>query len=304
MAHQHKTEEMSDGRLIAAIAFNLLLTVAEVVGGVVSGSLSLVADALHNFNDCASLFIALVARRIARKPADRRRTFGYRRAEVVGALINLTVLIVVGLYLVYEAIDRFIEPREIEGWTVLVIAGIALVVDVSTALLLLAMSRGNLNLRAAFLHNVSDALGSLAVIVVGVAIILWELYFLDVVVTLLIAGYILWQSVVMIRQAIRILMESVPEDLDIERLVAVMQEVGGVVDIHHLHVWQLDEHHLALEAHVVVEDALWPEIASVKRRLKSQLEAEFEIEHSTLEFEQVGEDHGGPHDRSLISGAH
>lgn len=299
--HTHETEQLSDGRLVAAVAFNLLLTVVELVGGIVSGSLSLVADALHNFNDCGSLVIALVARRIARKPADRTRTFGYRRAEVIGALINLTVLIVVGLFLVYEAIDRFISPREIEGWIVIVVAGVALIVDVVTAGLLFAMSKGSLNVKAAFLHNVSDALASVGVIVVGVAILLWDFYLLDVLVTLLIAAYILWQSVGLIRQAIHILMESVPSDISIEDLLVGLRAIDGVIDVHHIHVWQLDEEHRAFEGHIVVRQFEVNELELIKSNIKSVLAETFRIGHSTLEFETEELNADTTHDNQVIS---
>ena len=299
--HSHGAENLSDGRLVAAILLNLLLTVVELLGGVISGSLSLVADALHNFSDCGSLFIALVARRISRRPSDKRRTFGYRRAEVIGALINLTVLIVVGLYLVNEAIWRYFYPQEIEGWTVIAIACVALVVDVATAVLLIAMSHGNLNVRAAFLHNVSDALGSIGVIIVGAAVLLWQIYLLDVLVTLLIATYILWQSITMIRESIHILMESVPEDIDIDNVVEGLSNVEGVEDIHHVHIWQLDEHHRALEAHIVIRPALAEAMPTIKRQLKQWLNSVAGIRHSTLEFELGNEQFEDEHDKSIIA---
>ena len=131
--HSHAGENLSDKRLILAVGLNLLLTVVEAIAGVLAGSLALLADALHNFNDCGSLIIALVARRIGRRPSDERRTFGYRRAEIIGALINLTILAVVGLYLVYEAVARLIDPQPIDGWIVVVVAAVALAVDVGTA---------------------------------------------------------------------------------------------------------------------------------------------------------------------------
>lgn len=301
--HAHETTTLGNGRILVAAGCNFLLTVVEVIGGLASGSLSLVADALHNLNDCASLLIALIARKISRKPADERRTFGYRRAEVIGALINLTILIVVGLYLVYEAVWRFMNPREIEGWTVLVIAAVALVVDVATAVLLHAMSRGSLNVRAALLHNISDALGSLGVIVVGLAVLLWQFSLLDVFVTLLIAGYILWQSTSMIRRSIQILMESVPDDVDINRLAREMQCIDGIVDIHHVHVWQLDEQHRAMEAHVVIEsDGSRRDLSTLKRQLKQLLSDSFGIHHSTLEFELEDEyPTASKHDTEVVS---
>ena len=286
--HTHADPHLSDGRLWWAILLNLLLTVVQVAAGVLSGSLALLADALHNFNDCASLLIALVARRIGRRPSDHLRTFGYRRAEIIGALINLTILVVVGLYLMYEAVLRFIQQQPIDGWIVVIVAAVALVIDTATMLLLLAMSRGNLNLRAAFLHNLGDALTSVGVILAGVAILWFDAFWVDTVVTVVIAVYILWQSLALMGRSIRILMESVPPDIELANVVAELHKIPDVVEVHHVHIWELDEEHKALEAHVVVADehlARWAEIkAEVKRRLGDV----FDIRHSTLELELPG----------------
>ena len=252
--HDHGHAHGGDKRLVGAVLVNVLLTVAQVVGGVLSGSLSLVADALHNLNDAASLGIALVARRIARRPADSRRTFGYRRAEVIGALINLTTLIIVGLYLIYEAVSRYFDPRPIEGWVVVWVAGIALGVDIVTAVLTFRLSKGNLNIRAAFVHNVSDALASVAVIVAGTLILLYDWYWADLAATVLISGYVLYQGVTMMRATVRILLEGVPSDIRLEDVASALAALPGVDEVHHLHVWQLDENHRALEAHLVVQD--------------------------------------------------
>lgn len=287
--HSHATSELSDSRLYLSIALNLLLTVVQVVAGIVSGSLSLAADALHNFSDCGSLVIALVARRISRRPSDQSRTFGYRRAEIIGALVNLTILIVVGLYLVYEAVERMIEPREIEGWIVVIVATFALVVDLGTAALLWAMSRGNLNLRAAFVHNISDALASVGVILAGTAILLWDAYWTDSVLTLVISGYILWQSYPMLKRSMQILMESVPDDIDVRRLTTALESIEGVEEIHHVHIWEIDETHRALEAHVVVHSDRFAQWAEIKRDIKLRLHDQFGIAHSTIELESVEE---------------
>jgi cobalt-zinc-cadmium efflux system protein len=288
--HSHGSENLSDRRLVFAIVLNLLLTVVEAVAGLMAGSLALLADALHNFNDCGSLVIALVARRIGRLPSDDRRTFGYRRAEIIGALINLTVLVVVGLYLVYEAIARFFQPNDIKGWIVVGVAGVALAIDVGTAALLYAMSRGNLNLRAAYLHNLGDAFSSVGVIAAGAAILWFGIIWVDPLVTLLIAGFILWQSVSMMRRSIHILMQGAPAHVDTNELIGELQSIPGVIEIHHLHLWELDEEHSALEAHVVVDEAHLARWAEIKREIKLRLGERFHIHHSTVEFESPGEE--------------
>ncbi|VAW85603.1 Cobalt-zinc-cadmium resistance protein CzcD [hydrothermal vent metagenome] len=287
MGHEHHShhdiETMGDRRLIVAIAVNMLLTVAQIIGGIVSGSLALIADALHNFSDAASLLIALVARKIGRQPADHFKTFGYKRAEVIAALINLVTLMIVGFYLIYEALWRIYEPQIIEGWIVVIVAGIALVIDVVTAMLTYSMSKHSMNIRAAFLHNVSDALASAGVIVAGSLILLYEWYWTDTVLTLLIAGYVLYQAATLLPKTIHILMEGTPEDVVINNVIQVMESVEGVSNVHHVHIWQLDEHKNALEAHVVIDD--FCDTDTVKAALKTELGQRFNITHSTLEFE-------------------
>jgi cobalt-zinc-cadmium efflux system protein len=276
---------VSDGRLLWAVVLNQFLTLVEVIAGVISGSVALLSDAAHNFNDANALLIAYVARRISRKQADERYTFGYRRAEMIGALINLTLLAVIGTYLVYEGVRRLWAPEPITGWLMAAAAVVALVVDVATALLLWAMSRGSLNVRAAFLHNIVDALGSIAVLVGAGAIIWFGWTWVDPLITLMIAAYVLWETVKMFPQATSVLMESAPSDLDLERLVASVESLDRVDSLHHLHVWQLDEKHRALEAHVVMSRVDVDRFEQTKQEIKLHLEEQFGIGHSTLEFE-------------------
>ena len=283
--HAHIDPEAGDRRVFAAIAVNLGLTVAQIIGGIVSGSLALIADALHNFSDAISLIIAFAARKIARRPRDADMTFGYGRVEVVAALINYTTLILIGLYLLYEAAMRFVDPQPVEGWLIVIIAGIALIVDAATALLTYRMSKSSVNIRAAFLHNVADALGSIAVILAGTLILLYDWRLIDPIVTVMIAGYILWQSFREIGPVIRILMLGSPPDIETRGVLDAVRGVPGVTGIHHAHFWQMDEHHAALDAHVVIEEGRWNDADAIKERIKSVLSDRFDIEHTTLELE-------------------
>lgn len=212
--HHHVDPDAGDAKVFLAIVVNLGLTVAQIVGGILSGSLALIADAIHNLSDALSLVIAFFARRIARRPANADMTFGYGRAEIVAALVNYTTLIVIGLYLAYEAVLRFFNPQGVDGWLVVIIAGIALAVDLVTALLIYSLSKQSANIRAAFLHTVADALGSIAVIIAGTLILLYDWPLVDPIVTLMIAGYILWMSFAEIGPVIRILMLGSAPDID------------------------------------------------------------------------------------------
>ncbi|MCW8894423.1 MAG: cation diffusion facilitator family transporter [Sulfurimonas sp.] len=281
--HHHDLENMGDSRLLWAIAINMLLTLAQIIGGIISGSLSLIADALHNFSDAASLLIALVARKIGRKPADYFKSFGYKRAEIIATLINLVTLVIVGIYLIYEALWRLYEPQIIEGWMVVIVASVALIVDIITAILTYSMSKNSMNMRAAFLHNLSDALASVGVIVAGTLILMNEWYWSDTILTLIIAAYILYQAATLLPQTIHILMQGTPKNINIDDVTKKMQEIDGVIEIHHLHLWQLDEHKNALESHVVLEN--FNNVQEIKENLKQVLKEQFSIVHSTLEFE-------------------
>ena len=282
--HHHRKPE-SDRGLLVAVGINVLLTFAQVMGGIISGSLSLIADALHNLSDAASLGIALFARKISRKPADEFKTFGYQRAEVIAALINLTLLITISLYLIYEAIWRIVEPQVITGWIMVLVAGIALIVDTITALITYKMSKSSINMKAAFLHNLADALASIGVILAGSFILLYEWYWVDTLVTFFIAGFVLWQGLTLLPKTIHLLMEGTPEDLSSEDIKLSAEQINGVEDVHHIHVWHLDEHRIALEAHVVVTANELKEVEVIKDKLKQLLKDKFNITHSTLEFE-------------------
>lgn len=283
--HHHIDPEAGDARMTAAVAVNLLLTIAQVVGGILSGSLAMIADALHNFSDAASLAIAAWARRIARRPSDADMTFGYARAEVVAALINLTTLIVIGLYLVYEAILRFFDPQEVIGWLVIAIAAVALVIDLATAALTYSLSRTSVNIRAAFMHNMADALGSLAVILAGALIWAFGWTWVDPAITLLIAGYILWMAWSEIGGVVRILMLGSPPGLSAEHVLETAEAVEGVQGLHHAHLWQMDEHQSALQAHMVIETGAWARADTIKDAVKAVLAERHGLTHVTLEME-------------------
>ncbi|MCF7748536.1 cation diffusion facilitator family transporter [Sulfitobacter sp. M39] len=281
--HHHVDPDSGDGKIALAVAINLGLTVAQVIGGIVAGSLSLIADALHNFSDAIALIIAFAARKIARRPANADMTFGYGRIEAVAALINYTTLIVIGLYLAYEAVMRFANPEPVAGWIVVIVAGIALLVDLGTAALTFRASKSSVNIRAAFLHNVADALGSVAVIVAGTLMILFGWAWVDPLATLLIAGYILWQSATELPQVARILMLASPDALRTEDVIAALRDQPGVTDVHHVHLWLMEEHGAAFDAHIVAEHATDP--SALRQALKSYLKSEFDLNHVTLELE-------------------
>ena len=288
MAHIHN-QDNGDWRVVWAVVINLGLTVAQLVGGMLAGSLALIADALHNLSDAISLIIAFAARKIARRPGDADMTFGYGRAEIVAALVNYTTLTMIGLYLIYESVWRFFEPQGVDGWLVVIIAAVALVVDWITALLTYRLSKQSVNIRAAFLHNVADALGSIAVIIAGTVIIVFGWTLIDPLITLLIAGYVLWQSLREGKGVVRMLMLATPPGFNRDAAIRSLKALDGVVDVHHVHVWEIEERRISLEAHVVVADDHWPNFAQLKAHIRQRLRMDYDIDHSTIEFEPMGE---------------
>ncbi|OAN79205.1 cation diffusion facilitator family transporter [Jannaschia sp. EhC01] len=290
-AHAHIDAASGDRRVSLAIWANALLTVAQIIGGILSGSLALIADALHNFSDMASLVIAFAARKIARRPADERMIFGYGRIEVVAALINYTTLILVGVYLIYEGGMRMVDPPGVQGWTVVILGGVALAVDTLTALLTYSMQKDSVNIRALFLHNLSDALASVAVIIGGTLIILYDLRWVDPAITIGISLYILYLALTEIGSPIRTLMLGSLPDIDNAAVVATMRDVAGVRDVHHVHLWQMQEREAALDCHVVVTAREWARIEDIKTDIKDRLRDQFGIAHSSLEFEHEDNEH-------------
>jgi cobalt-zinc-cadmium efflux system protein len=277
----------STTRLGLAILLNLTITIAEIIGGVVSGSLSLLSDALHNFSDTASLGISLVTLKISGRKPDQRNTFGYRRAQIIGALINLVTLVLIAFYLIREAVERYFNPQPILAGVMLVVALIGLLANLGTAALLHRQSQHSLNIRSAFVHILGDAFSSVGVLLAGILIQFFDLTIADTILTLLISAYILIHTSQLLRRTIHILMQGAPEDIDLQAVITTVKSVEEVQDIHHIHIWQLDESRSNLEAHIVIDQVNYIEMDCIKQTIKKRLAEAFDIRHSTLEFEFV-----------------
>ena len=283
--HSHGSDTTTT-RLVLAIGFNALITAVEFGAGLLAGSLALMADAAHNLSDTASMGTSLIARKVAARDADTRRTFGYERAELIGAFINLLTLILIALYLIVEAVQRYLDPRTIDGELMIWVGAATLVGNVATAFVLYKPSQGSLNIKSAFVHIVADALGSVAVIVGGLLILRYDWTVVDPLLTLGIAAYILIHSSGMLRETIAILMESAPPGFDLDAMIRRIAAFETVADVHHVHVWRLDESRVAMEAHVEVQGiSTLIELDRIKRAIKQTLAEEFDVDHATLELE-------------------
>lgn len=286
--HHHSVQGEDEGtslRLWISIILNLIITITEVIGGIVANSLALLSDALHNLSDTTSLGISLIARKISRKEADKSRTFGYKRAEIIGAFINLLTLVIIALFLIKEGVERFFDPREIQGNVMLIVAIVGLLGNLGTAAVLMGRFRSSINLKSVFVHIVSDALSSVGVIIGGWLIMQYGIYWVDSLLTLIIGAYILVHSYGMLRTTIDILMESTPREIEWDKVNDFMEQIDGVQGIHHLHIWRLDEQNICLEAHVVINKRDLEALEKIKTELKEKLKESYNINHSTLEFE-------------------
>lgn len=281
--HSHRHPGAGERGLVLAVVINLVLTLAQIAGGVVSGSVALIADAVHNLSDAVALVIAFAARRVARRPADARMSFGYARAEPVAALVNYTVLVVISVWLGSEAVVRLLDPPEVAGGIVMLLAAVALVIDLGTALLTFRLARESTNIRAAFLHNLADAGSSVAVLVGGGVIWAWGWRWADPAITLLIAVWILWHALSEIGPVIRVLMLGAPPEAETEAVRRTIEAEDGVEAVHHLHVWLMDEHRASVEAHLVLAEGA--DRGEAVRRVKARVAEEFGIRHATFETE-------------------
>lgn len=282
---QHHHHDSNMRRVIIALVITGLFMIVEVIGGILSGSLALLADAGHMLTDTMALALAAVAFRVSKRPADARLTYGYQRFQILAAFVNgLSLLLIVG-WILYEAIQRFITPQEVLGATMLIVAAAGLVVNIVSFTVLHGGDRDNLNIRGAALHVAGDLLGSVAAIVAAVVIIYTGWMQIDPILSIAVAMLILKSAWTLVKRSAHVLLEGAPEWLDID----AMQEriVGGVPEvtsIHHVHVWGMTPQDLMLTMHICVEDEPGNP-TDIIRRVKNSLKEEYGIGHSTIEIE-------------------
>ncbi len=285
--HQHgqSFKDLTVRRLVYSIFLNLAITLSEIIGGILSNSLSLISDALHNLMDTCSMIVSLFARIVSKKPISRTKTFGYKRAEIIAAFININGLIIISFFLFREAFHRLFNPVEINGTLMFAVALIGLAGNAISAALLYKSSKENINIRSSYVHILSDALSSVGVIIAGILIMAGGWFFLDAVLTFIIGIYVLVQSWHMLNRVIHILMQGTPWSVDIDSIKDRLEKIDGVRDVHHIHVWSLTENMNYFEAHVSIETCDLENMEEIKSQVKSILHHEFNVEHSTVEFE-------------------
>lgn len=289
--HHHHRHDISGGKLLFSVILNIAITLAQLIGGILSGSLALLSDALHNFSDVMSLIISYYAHKISHRPQDIAKTFGYKRAEILAALFNASVLIAVSVYLIVESADRFLHPEAVASEWVMALAALGIVVNGLSAWLLHRDSHNNLNIRSAYLHLVGDLMTSIAVLAGGGLIYLYGWYWIDPLLSLAISLYLIRLSYGIVRESTGMLMQFPPAHVSIEAIVETVRTFDAIESIHHIHLWQLNDETVFLEARLnFYNDLPLSESNEIIHRLSHALET-IGISHTTFQAE-VGKDAG------------
>lgn len=292
--HSHSHSHFGDiaNQTTKRLALSLILTaifvVIEVIAGIFGNSLALLTDAAHNFTDVIALGLSWYALRIAAKPANEGKTFGYHRVGILVALINSTTLILIAIGIFYEAWQRLITPPEVDSTILIGVGAVAFFINAGTAWLVQKGSEHDLNLRSAFLHLMGDVLSTLGAVIAGIIIAFTAWNWLDPLVSILIGGFILYNAWSVLKQTIHILLESTPENIDITEMVTNLRSVDGVRDIHDLHVWSISENLRMLSAHIVIDNVSIGEGVSIQHNINELLTHNYNIRHATLQLECEG----------------
>ena len=286
MGHEHDHGNLKGKKLGLSILLNIMITVAQAIGGLVSGSLSLLSDALHNFSDVVALIISYIAEKLAQKDYTPEQTFGYKRAEIIAALINAASLIAIALMLTKEAIVRFNEPVVIESFPVIVLAGLSILVNGGSVLLLKKEAEENMNMKSAYLHLFSDMISSIAVLAGGICMYYFQIFWIDSVLSIGIAVYLIYSSFGLLGQTLRVLMQFAPKNIDIEAIRKAILQYPFIENVHHIHLWQLNDKDIHFEAHLdFKEDMSLSRVSDIIRQVNNLLQKEFQIEHVLIQPE-------------------
>ncbi|MEX0275751.1 MAG: cation diffusion facilitator family transporter [Flavobacteriaceae bacterium] len=290
MAHRHShshTHHDHKGRNLGiSILLNILITLAQVVGGLISGSLSLLSDALHNFSDVLSLVISYVAQKLARRKASIKKTFGYKRAEIMAAFVNAATLILVALVLIKEAVERFLEPEVVTSNWVIWLSLLAIAGNGFSVLLLKKDAHHNMNMKSAYLHLLTDMMASVAVLVGGLLMKFFQWYWVDPALTLAIAVYLIFMGYALLKESGQVLMLFTPNTIDVKEIVESIHKIGPIRNVHHVHVWQLNEEEVHLEAHIDFEkDITLSQFNGILEKIEKMVSHRFGINHVNIQPE-------------------
>ncbi|MDP3461588.1 MAG: cation diffusion facilitator family transporter [Bacteroidales bacterium] len=282
----HLSKERESRNLFITVFLNIIIAVAELIGGLLSNSLALISDAIHNLSDGIAMLITYVTVKVSKRQNNQRKTFGYKRIQILAALFNALTLIAICIFLIFEAYKRFIQPEEIDSIPMLFVAAIGLVANLAGVFLLKDFKSGNINIKAAYLHLIGDTLSSVAVIVGGILIYFYNIYWVDPLVTVLISVYIIRETYHVLSETYNILMQAVPAGIDLEAVRQEIIAIEGIKDLHHVHVWSLTDHEVHFEGHLELSaDMPISDAQLITEKAREKLKNIFDIQHITLQLE-------------------
>ncbi len=288
MPHQHQS---SGKNLLVSIILNVVITIAQIIGGLLSGSLALISDALHNFSDVLALIFSWVANRLSKKEASIGQTFGYKRAEILAAFVNAVTLMAVAVYLIFEAFYRFSNPEKIQSNIVIWLSLLGIIANGISAFILKKDANHNLNMKSAYIHLFTDMMASFAVLVGGLLMHYFQIYWIDSVLTFAIAVYLIFIGYDLLKESTQMLMLFTPSQLDINQIITEIHKIDGVGKLHHIHVWHLNDHELHLEAHLdCANDIKMSEFNQLLEKVEAVLLEKFQINHTNIQPEFQKED--------------
>jgi cobalt-zinc-cadmium efflux system protein len=291
MAHnhdhgQHHHPDLKGRNLLISIFLNIIITVAQVIGGLISGSLSLLSDALHNFSDVLSLIVSYIAAKFAKKQASTNKTFGYKRAEIIAAFVNAASLIVVAIILIKEAVERFLNPQSIASDIVIWLSLLGIAANGFSVLLLKKDAKSNMNMKSAYLHLLTDMLASVAVLVGGLLMKFYQWYWVDAFLTLAIALYLIYMGYDLLKDSTRVLMLFTPNTIQVTKIVEALHKIDKIKNVHHVHIWQLNENEVHLEAHIdFYEDIKLSDFDLILEQIEEEVFHNFGINHVNIQPE-------------------
>jgi len=282
--HHHHGAQGSN--IFIAIVLNVLITLGQVIGGVLSGSMALLSDALHNFSDVMALVISYIAQKLAHRQNTPKQTFGYKKAEIIAAFINSAALLGIGVYIIIESIDRLINPLEVNPWPVIGLGAMSIVLNGLSALLIFRESKDSINMRSALLHLLTDMFTSIAVVIGGILIHVAHVYWVDSVLSIGIALYLMFASWKLVAQSLKIMLMFTPDHIDLEQVKECLLEMDEIDGIHHIHLWQLTDTQIHFEGHIsFYKDYKLSEINGLYDLIRQRLHQKFDIDHITLQGE-------------------
>ena len=283
--HSHDHTINNKKKLLIVIIFNIIITIAEYIGGILSGSLALISDAGHNLSDVLSLILGYTGEKVSEKQPSKKYTFGLKRFEVLIAFINALSLILIGIYIIYESIQRYLHPVPIKTHIMIPIAVIGLLGNVFSILVLSANKHSNLNMKAAFLHLFYDAISSVAVIAAGIVYYFNKIYVIDLIISLFIVIMLFWSSFGIIKESLRIFLQGAPSHIDTDEVYKNILSCDNVVSVHSLHIWSINSIEVFLSCHICISKENSVDTDSIIRNINNMLENKYTITNSAIQIE-------------------